>query len=305
MHALTIATYDTPLASAQRDSLGKAFQHQSHVAAHFNAWDGTPATLALHAASSRRHWSLVVMEDSAFDAACSTNLLVHAFPTSDTDPGGCRWSALQVRTVLAWDRGRIDALPTWSDFWDVARHPGKRALRRDPRTTLEIALMADGVAPQDVYSVLSTSDGVARAFHKLNQLRPYIVWWNTPDEAAHILKSGSALMASIPQGAAPTDPISASAARQTRSFGIQTAQSVAQGLSWGIVSGSTSTEISDARDLLAFADKTTVRADLLSRYPALPHDARPDGVLQMDPVFWRAHLQDLKKQFETWLDAPV
>jgi len=41
---------------------------------------------------------------------------------------------------------------------------GKRALRKGPKTTLEIALMADGVAPKDVYKTLGTNEGVERAF---------------------------------------------------------------------------------------------------------------------------------------------
>jgi len=302
---LQIATSDSALAKAQHDAIGGPFLHNAHVATRFETWDGNPATLNRMVAGSAHHCTLVLMEDTAFNTACHSNLLVHAFPAGDADPGGCRWPALQTRTVLAWDRGQIDTPPTWSDFWDVARHPGKRALRRDPRTTLEIALMADGVAAQDVYATLSTADGVARAFRKLNQIRPYLVWWQTPDDAARILNSGSALMASIPQGAAPVNPVSASAARHTRSFGIQTTQSVAQGLSWGIVAGSTPTEIADARDLLAFSDTPAIRADLLARYPALPHDARPDGVLQMDPDFWNAHIDSLQKQFGAWLDAPA
>ena len=54
--------------------------------------------------------------------------------------------------------------------------PASAACRR-VRGNLEFALIADGVAPGDVYKVLATSEGVDRAFRKLDQLKPYIVWW--------------------------------------------------------------------------------------------------------------------------------
>ena len=56
--------------------------------------------------------------------------------------------------------------------------------------------MADGVAPGDVYKTLASGDGVDRAFRKLDQLRPYIVWWETSADAAKILGSGEVLMTS-------------------------------------------------------------------------------------------------------------
>ena len=86
--------------------------------------------------------------------------------------------------------------PGWADFWDVAKYPGKRGLHRGVRGNLEFALIADGVSPGDVYKVLATSEGVDRAFRKLDQLKPYIVWWQDDAEAARILASGDVLMTS-------------------------------------------------------------------------------------------------------------
>ena len=51
-------------------------------------------------------------------------------------------------TVLAWDKDKFHGSPSWGDFWDVAKLPGKRGLRRGVVGNLEIALLADGVAPE-------------------------------------------------------------------------------------------------------------------------------------------------------------
>ena len=79
--------------------------------------------------------------------------------------------------------------------------PASAACTAGVRGNLEFALIADGVAPADVYKVLATADGVDRAFRKLDQLKPYIVWWQTGAEAAHILASGDVLMTSAPSDA--------------------------------------------------------------------------------------------------------
>ncbi len=129
--------------------------------------------------------------------------------------------AVVVNTVLAWDKDKLPVTPTWSDFWDVAKYPGKRGLRKGVRGNLEIALLADGVAPGDVYKTLATNDGVDRAFRKLDQLKPYIVWWSSGAEAAHILSSGDVLMTSAPSGQIVT-----AAEKEHRDFGVQFANSL-------------------------------------------------------------------------------
>ena len=78
----------------------------------------------------------------------------HYLPQAVSD---CGVGAAIANLVLAWDRDKFPATPTWADFWDVAKYPGKRGLRKGVRGNLEIALIADGVAPADVYKVLATS----------------------------------------------------------------------------------------------------------------------------------------------------
>ncbi len=82
----------------------------------------------------------------------------------------CGVGAIVYNFVLAYDGDKIkdDAPKSWADFWDVKKCPGKRALRKGPKTNLEIALMADGVPPADVYKTLATPAGVDRAFKKLD-----------------------------------------------------------------------------------------------------------------------------------------
>ncbi len=75
---------------------------------------------------------------------------------------------------------------TWADFWDVKKFPGRRSLRNHPLATLEIALMADGVAPDKLYPL-----DVDRAFRKLEEIKPHItVWWTSGAQSAQLLNDG-------------------------------------------------------------------------------------------------------------------
>jgi putative spermidine/putrescine transport system substrate-binding protein len=96
-------------------------------------------------------------------------------------------------TVLAWNTATYgDAGPqSWADFWDVEKFPGKRAYRSKVAGALEPALMADGVAPEEVYAVLSTPEGIERALNKIRELKPHIaVWWDSGAQHAQLMKDG-------------------------------------------------------------------------------------------------------------------
>jgi putative spermidine/putrescine transport system substrate-binding protein len=83
---------------------------------------------------------------------------------------------------------------TWQDFWDVQKFPGKRGLLYRAEQTMEVALMADGVAPADAMKVLAAPGGADRAFRKLAELKPHIRWWKSGDESMQNILSGDVVM---------------------------------------------------------------------------------------------------------------
>ncbi|WP_159502417.1 PotD/PotF family extracellular solute-binding protein [Microbacterium sp. 18062] len=87
---------------------------------------------------------------------------------------------------------------TWADFWDVETYPGMRAWPGSPGSydsTCEIALLADGVAPDDLYPL-----DLDRCTDKLDELRPNIVFYSSYPEIQQLLVSGSAAIAMGPSG---------------------------------------------------------------------------------------------------------
>ena len=317
--ALQIATLGGGLQDAQQAVLFKPFTDQTGASLRIQGWDGSLSTLQKRAAAGDDGWDLVLMEDAPLRVACRQGLFIPnpqqsaARPLAPDSPGsGCGVAAWRESIVLAWDKSRVDLVPTWADFWDVARRPGKRGLKRDPRGTLEIALMADGVAPDDVYRTLQTSDGINRAFRKLDQLKPYIVWWQTPAEAVQIIESGAVLMTSAPSGEIATaDRVG------NRRFGTQWSQSLGDVLDWGITRTATPLARDAAVRLLAYIVQPDQRQAFSAAYLAqstpatvstAPNaapagSAHRDDTLMLDEEFWAAHLEPLRSRFESWIGA--
>lgn len=101
-------------------------------------------------------------------------------------------------TVLAFDNDLYGDNPpqSWADFWDVENFPGARSLRNVPVGTLEIALLADGVAPDEIYPL-----DLDRAFAKMEEIRDHIdVWWTSGAQSAQLIADGEVDMLSIWNG---------------------------------------------------------------------------------------------------------
>ena len=120
--------------------------------------------------------------------------------SDDFFPGAitrCGVASVAWSTVIVSDKATFKAAPgRASDFFDLRKFPGKRGLPRSPRYVLELALLADGVAPADVYATLATPEGLIRAAKKLSLLRKknLITWWSTPKESLRIVKDQTVVM---------------------------------------------------------------------------------------------------------------
>lgn len=317
---LMIVTRDESFQRAIQFAYVQPFTAVTGMPVQQNIWDGGIDTLRAQAKNAGNQWDLVLVDADELATGCGEGLFEkldwsaiggkdHYAQQAVSD---CGLGAVVDTTVLAWDKDKLPAPPSWSDFWDVAKYPGKRGLRKGVRGNLEFALMADGVAPGDVYKTLSTAEGVDRAFRKLDQLKPYIEWWSTEDEAAHILASRDVLMTS-----APSSQIATMAEQEHKNFGLQFAGSLFELESWAIMKGSPSARM--AMQFLYFTGMPAVELRLLqhSREGALAKGLA-DGLapelaavspsapanlaagLRIDAGFWRDNLPKLRQRFDAW-----
>ena len=96
-------------------------------------------------------------------------------------------------TVYAWNTETYgETGPSgWADFFDVEKFPGSRAMRNTVAGSLEAAIMADGVAAEDVYNVLDSIEGIERALNKIRELKPHIaIFWSSGAQHAQLMKDG-------------------------------------------------------------------------------------------------------------------
>lgn len=97
--------------------------------------------------------------------------------------------------VLAYNTETYGDTPprSWADFWNVEDFPGRRSLGVYPQEMMEIALMADGVAPADLYPL-----DTARALEALERIQPSIdVWWTSGAQSAQLVADGEVDMLAI------------------------------------------------------------------------------------------------------------
>jgi putative spermidine/putrescine transport system substrate-binding protein len=87
-----------------------------------------------------------------------------------------------------------DATPkTWADFYDLEKFPGKRALPNWAYFQAESALLADGVACDQLYPL-----DLDRAFAKLDEIRDEVLFYDSFGQAVQYLAQGSVSMALLP-----------------------------------------------------------------------------------------------------------
>lgn len=102
---------------------------------------------------------------------------------------GCiAWSYNIGFNTNAYERGNHPQ--SWADVFDLERFPGQRMLRDRVAPMLEIALMADGVSIDQLYTLLATDEGVDRAFAKLDTIKSNVIWWETNSQSQQLLVDG-------------------------------------------------------------------------------------------------------------------
>jgi putative spermidine/putrescine transport system substrate-binding protein len=210
-------------------------------------------------------------------------------------------------TVLAYRAGEPNAPSGWRDFWDLARFPGGRALRRGPIGTLEFALVADGVPLANLYPL-----DVERAFAKLEAIRAAVVeWYDNARQPAALLAGGAASMASsyhvLP--AAEGDPP-----------GLVWAGGMLSADSWVVPRGAPNEDV--AMDLINFATRAVPSANFSrlvpygpanrEAFPLLRPERRallPNAEPQRRLLFlqnwnwWADNREELTDRFDDWLLA--
>lgn len=267
-------------------------------------------------------WDLVQMEAPELENACEEGLVERIdwerlggkdqmIPSAVM--GECGVGTIVWSTILAYDSEKIGAEQpkNWADFWNTEKWPGKRALRKSAKFTLEIALLADGVPAPDVYILLGTSKGIDRAFAKLDELKEHIQWWESGAQPPQWLAAGDVIMSSAYNGRI------SSAADEGQPFNIVWDGQVYTLDGWAIVEGTPNQDA--AYNFLSVANDPKQQAILSAEIPYGPTHVDAVSVttpevlaklptaaaniehgLFQDTDFWIDHVEELTERFNNW-----
>ncbi|MDO5621879.1 MAG: ABC transporter substrate-binding protein [Paracoccus sp. (in: a-proteobacteria)] len=333
---LTLASFGGAYAHSQTEAYSKPFTAKTGIRVTMVDSDNPATPLKAMIEAGNVTYDLVDLEVTAAVQLCAEGALMEIDPATlppapdgtpaeeDFLPGALRECAvgnILWGTVISYDTTRYPDNPpqTVADFFDLEAFPGKRGLPKTAKRTLYLALLADGVAPDQVFDVLSTPEGVARAFAKLDTIKRDVVWWEAGAQAPQLLADGEVVMTTAYSG---------------RIFDAQVAEGKPFGVIWdgqyldydvfAVPKGSRNPEA--AMEYIRFATDTQRLADQ-SKYiaygPARKSSAAlvglyQDGKTEMapymptnpenlktavydDPEFWADHDAELTERFSAWL----
>src|ERR1700744_817 len=211
---LTVMTWPGTYGRAQTNAQMHPYGAARDVDVRPAFWDGDLADIQAMVEKRQYKADVIDFELPRAVQACKDNLLEKINPAvlpagadgvpaaRDFVPGsiGPCWIGSQVYSQLIAFSPKLKRTPaTLEDFFNTRNFPGRRALSRaSAKFNLELALLADGVAPGDVYRTLETPEGLDRAFAKLKALNP--IWAHDSVGAIGWVKNGQAAMATALNG---------------------------------------------------------------------------------------------------------
>jgi putative spermidine/putrescine transport system substrate-binding protein len=318
---LTVTSWGGAYQNAQTEAYFNPFRQKAGIPLIDESWDGGIGVLRTKVEGGNATWDVVQVESDELAVGCDEGL----FEKLDFDRIGgrdryikeavhpCGVGAIVYDFVLAYDRDRLKDPPKgWADLFDTQKYPGKRALRGGPKTTLEIALMADGVPAEKVYEVLKAPAGVDRAFKKLDTVKKDLIFWKAGAQPPQLLASGEVVMTSAYNGR-----IDAANRDDKRNFGIVWNQPMFTIDSWVILKGSPNKD--NAYKLIDFLGQAENQAKLPLRiaYGVTNRDANksipperlkdlptaPDNfktAIEISDEFWLENIDRLNERFNKW-----
>lgn len=329
---LNVVSWDGAYVKSQILGFIRPWEEQSDVRVNVLQYSGGIDEIRRQVRAWNVHWDVVDLE--LFDAirACNEGLLEPIDPdllppAPDGTPARddfihhslmeCGVGNVVGSTVVSYNREVLSKPPQrLEDFFDLRQFPGRRALRRSPQGNLEWALIADGVAPEEVYEALSTEAGLDRAFAVLTRIKPYVDWWRTGEEAIRMLETGQVAMASVYSGrihdaVARGEPLEIVWDHQVWFYDV-----------WGVPRNGRNTAL--AMDFIQFATSTQSLARQASYIPYGPvrrssmplvddvmRDRLPTAehhlvsALELNANWWSQNLERIDQRFQRWLERPV
>ena len=335
--SLTVVSFGGSYAKACVEGYHKAFEAETGIKIKLEDYNGEFSQLRAQVEAGAVTWDVVDAEGPQINIACDEGLIepidhLNLPPSPDGVPAEkdyppgtiheCAVGGLFYATIIAFHPAAFtDRPPTKiEDFFDLENFPGRRGVHRNPQAVMEISLMASGVAPQDVYEVLSTEEGIEQAFGMLARIKDQIVWWEAGAQPPQMLADREVSMAIAWNG---------------RIFNAQMLENQPFEIMWdgriidsgGLVVVADAPNIDNARKFVEFAARSESQAGVASYIayspvrksafelignhavtgkPMKPHlptnPDHPGRALTMDTDWWADRRDEIVERFTSWLN---
>ena len=330
---ITFTSWTGPYMRSQMLGFVRPYEDQNNVRVNVEHYAGGIDEIRNQVESANVIWDVVDLTQADSLRACEEGLLeslgditlpdgVDGTNFKDDFVDGalneCGVGVIVWATAFGYNKRAFgDTVPaTIADFFDTKTFPGARAIRNDPTVIMEWALIADGVARDDVYSTLETQEGIARALAKMDNIKPGIQIWEAGLEPARMLNNNEVTMSSI----WATTGADASQ-KDGANFSVIWDGRVIELDLFGIPKGSQNKE--EALEFISFASSSKSLADMASYLPNGPTRKSslkllsedilakiPNGPAYEDNVFilsdaewWAANHVTMEEAFDAWIAA--
>jgi len=331
---LTVVSWGGAYTKSQVEAYHKPWMEKTGNTIVSEDYNGGLAEIKAQVEAGNVSWDVVDVELSDAVRGCDEGLLEEIDksilpPAPDGTPAeedfiegalqDCAVANIVWSTIFAVDSSKTHGVDSIDDFFNTADFPGKRGMRKGPKANLEMALMADGVPADEVYDVLSTDEGVDRAFAKLDTIKDDIVWWEAGAQPPQLLADGEVTMTTAYNGR-----IFNAAVAENKPFEVIWDGQIMDFDLWVIPKGAPNKDL--ALDFIAFSTDTQRLADQaswISYGPARkssgalvglysdgktemgPHmptaEANLKNALVNDFEFWADNADQLNERFNAWL----
>ena len=330
---ITFTSWTGPYMRSQMLGFVRPYEAETNARVNVEHYNGGISEIRDQVESANVKWDVVDLTQADSLRACEEGLLENL---SDMDlPAGddgtparddfvdgalndCGVGVIVWGTAFAYSKSAYgeNGPATIADFFDDDAFPGSRAIRNDPTVIMEWALMADGVAREDVYPMLETDEGVERAFDKMDGIRSGLQLWSAGREPVRLLNNGEVAMSMIWATTGATASMEEGA-----DFTVVMDGRVIELDLFGIPKGSRNLEA--AKDFIRYASSTRALAEMVKHLPNGPTRKSslaqlddeilqqiPNGPAYEDKAFilsdaewWSANHERLEEKFDIWMSA--
>lgn len=197
---LTVAAWGATYGAAEKAAYYVPFEKATGIKIKAIPAEPTLGALELQVKNHNVTWDVAELSGPDFSVACkkkeimklSFKLKAHA-----AAPGAiarCAVASSLFTQGIVYNKKVISHAPTWKDFFNVSKYPGKRALEKFiPDGVIEDTLLGSGVAKSKLYPL-----NFSKAEATWNSIGSNLIWFNSEAQAVQLVASGNAVMAQLP-----------------------------------------------------------------------------------------------------------